>query len=466
MPHHFRILKKLGSGAMGDVCLAFDEHLHRNVALKFPSRTSMGEESHTRLLNEARVASALNHPHICTIYEVIEVDGRTCIAMEYIEGHPLDEKIPRTGLPPESIVHYGVQISDALEYAHEHGVIHRDLKSSNIVVNDDGCAKVLDFGLAVRHLGAATPQAETQSSTYSANFAGTPQYTAPELFRGSKPDVRTDIWALGVILYEMASGALPFHGETLFELATAIQRDEPAPVSASLPAVIRTVIWRCLAKDPTQRYQHAGEIRAALEVITANRVSASPLVGGLRGGVRLIANVTGLDFIGIPVVTVCRPNSRSISVAQGKGVTPVAAKASGLMESIELYHAEKITLPLKLASYEELRYTHVLVDVDQLPRCAGSLFHPFLQLLWIEGIDLLQDEYVWLPYEMVHTNFTPPLPSGSGCFWLTSSGLASGNHPLEALSHALCELVECDSVTLWALRAKRNTTPRALTSAP
>jgi len=151
---------------------------------------------------------------------------------------------------------------------------------------------------------------------------------------------------------------------------------------------------------------------------------------------------------------VCRPNSRSIAVSQGKGTTLMAAKASGVMESIEGYHAEHITLPLKLASYEELRYTHALVDVDSLPRPNPDLFHPSAPALWIEAHDIRQNEDLWLPYELVHLNYTLPLPTGSGCFIASSDGLASGNHILEAISHGICELVERDAVTLWRLRGQ------------
>jgi ribosomal protein S12 methylthiotransferase accessory factor len=166
-------------------------------------------------------------------------------------------------------------------------------------------------------------------------------------------------------------------------------------------------------------------------------------------GITRIANVTGLDCIGIPVVVVYRPNSRSLAVSQGKGLDLAAAKASGLMESVESYHAERINLPLKLGSYEELRYTHRLVDLNGLPKTRGSSFHRDLPLLWIEGFDLLQQESVWLPYELAHVNYTLPQPTGSGCFMRSSNGLASGNHILEAISHAVCELVERDATTLW-----------------
>jgi ribosomal protein S12 methylthiotransferase accessory factor len=169
-------------------------------------------------------------------------------------------------------------------------------------------------------------------------------------------------------------------------------------------------------------------------------------------GITRVANVTGLDHVGIPVVMVCRPNSRSLAVSQGKGLDLAAAEASGLMESIELHHAERIPLHRKLGSYADLRASHRLLDVDQLPRVATSRFHPTLPLLWVEGYDLLQHEPVWLPYEAVHVDFTLPRAPGSGCFPVSSNGLASGNHRLEAISHATCEVVERDATALWRLR--------------
>jgi ribosomal protein S12 methylthiotransferase accessory factor len=168
-------------------------------------------------------------------------------------------------------------------------------------------------------------------------------------------------------------------------------------------------------------------------------------------GITRVANITGLDCIGIPVVMVCRPNSRSLAVSQGKGLDLHAARASGLMESIEFYHAERIQQPLILGSYEELRYGHRLVDVARLPRLRTSRFHRDLPLLWTEGRDLLTDEPIWLPYEMLQLNMTLPAPVGSGCFLGGSNGLASGNHVLEAMSHAICEVVERDAATMFGL---------------
>lgn len=166
-------------------------------------------------------------------------------------------------------------------------------------------------------------------------------------------------------------------------------------------------------------------------------------------GITRIANVTGLDTIGIPVFMVCRPNSRSVSVSQGKGFDEVAAKVSGLMESVESFHAERVTHPLKLCTLEDLRYTKAVVDVDRLPRLSDSRFTPFERVLWVEGGDLLSEDRKWVPYEMVHLDYTLPLPSGHGCFQASSNGLASGNHKLEATCHAICELIERDAVTLW-----------------
>jgi ribosomal protein S12 methylthiotransferase accessory factor len=170
----------------------------------------------------------------------------------------------------------------------------------------------------------------------------------------------------------------------------------------------------------------------------------------LRGmGITRIANVTGLDRTGIPVVMVCRPNSRSVTVAQGKGITLDAAKASGVMEAAEAWHAERIMRPLRLASFEEMRAEHRVVDVAALPQAPERRFTAELPLLWTEGEDLLGGGAAWVPFELVSANYTLPLPPGSGCFQANTNGLASGNHWLEAVSHGLCEVVERDATAKW-----------------
>ena len=212
-----------------------------------------------------------------------------------------------------------------------------------------------------------------------------------------------------------------------------------------------------IAEAPAKRYFH-GTHRTCTPEETVIRLQ--PLLRDM--GITRIANVTGLDRTGIPVVMVTRPNARSVTVSQGKGVTLAAAKASGVMEAVEVWHAEHIVKPLKLASFEEMRGEHALADVASLPRAAHSRFTAEVPLLWIEGEDLLRGAPAWVPLELVSTNYTLPLPPGAGCFQANTNGLASGNHRLEAISHGLCEVVERDATTLWKLRAPGARDRRAL----
>jgi ribosomal protein S12 methylthiotransferase accessory factor len=202
--------------------------------------------------------------------------------------------------------------------------------------------------------------------------------------------------------------------------------------------------------DGAYKTYRQGTHRTASPAETLER--ARPFLRQL--GITRIANVTGLDRIDIPVVMVCRPNARSIAVSQGKGLTLEAAKASGLMEAIETHHAEHMTLPLILGSQAELRSDRPLADVDELPSVVDSLYHRDLPLLWVEGEDLTESTPLWLPYELVHANYTLPFPTGSGCFLASTNGLASGNHRLEAIVHGICEVIERDSTTLWNLKDK------------
>jgi ribosomal protein S12 methylthiotransferase accessory factor len=179
-------------------------------------------------------------------------------------------------------------------------------------------------------------------------------------------------------------------------------------------------------------------------------------------GITRVADITGLDTIGIPVALAYRPNSRSVVVAQGKGLTVAAAKASAVMESIETFMAERIMLPLKLGSTDDLRFSHPLADIGALPRTTASRYHRDLPILWIEGHDLFSGTPTWVPYETVHTARTLPAPTGTGCFLESTNGLASGNHFLEAVSHALCEVVERDAATLHCLRASEEVAARRL----
>jgi len=203
--------------------------------------------------------------------------------------------------------------------------------------------------------------------------------------------------------------------------------------------------------DVGRKAYRAGTHRTVAPAETLARVR--PLMPAM--GITRIANITGLDRIGIPVVMVCRPNSRSIAVSQGKGLTLEAAKASGLMEAVETFHAESITRPLILGTARELDRSHRLANIDQLPRAIGSRFGPDEPILWIEGYDLLGGSSRWLPYEFVHTDYTLPPGPASGCFPANTNGLASGNHLLEAVSHGVCEVIERDATTLWMQGGER-----------
>jgi len=273
---HYRIVEKIGAGGMGVVYRAHDEQLDRDVALKILPADSLNDETaRARLLREARAAAALNHPHICTVHEVAEAEGQTYIAMEFVEGQPLSSRLVEGALPTEQVLRYGLQLADALGHAHERGVLHRDLKSANVVITTEGRAKVLDFGLAKRVSGNELDDATRSqvSLTVPGALVGTLAYMSPEQLRGQPADVRSDIWALGVVLYEMAAGAGPFKGQTGFELSSAILNQAPRRLPSPVPTELRAVIERCLEKEPGRRYQQAGEVRAALEAIQAGAVA-------------------------------------------------------------------------------------------------------------------------------------------------------------------------------------------------
>lgn len=276
---HYVVLEKAGSGGMGVVFRAHDETLQRDVALKLPSTSALiDKEARERVLREARAASALNHAHICTIYEVGEVEGQPYIAMEYIAGETLNKRIPSKGMASESVLDLGAQIADALDHAHTRGILHRDLKSANIRMTSTGQLKVLDFGLALKIKEASFEGATRSTNLGTGGVTGTLSYMAPELLQGSAPDVRSDIWSLGVVLHELATGALPFQGRTAYELTTAILRESPASLPMHVTPGLRAVILHCLAKDPEKRYQHASEVRAALEALQSD-TGVTPPVG-------------------------------------------------------------------------------------------------------------------------------------------------------------------------------------------
>jgi TolB-like protein/Tfp pilus assembly protein PilF len=266
----YEILARLGAGGMGTVYRAFDTTLQRTVAIKLLNESTAVDNPAASLLHEARAASALNHPNVCTVFEVGESSGHRYIAMEFVEGRTLRDAIPADGLPVDAVLRIGAQIADAMAHAHDRRVVHRDLKSANVIVTPQNRAKVLDFGIATRQPTGSADLTISTASPGLATLAGTLAYMAPETVRGAAADTRSDIWSLGVLLYEMATGRMPFTGETVVDVSSAIVRDPPAPLPARVPRTLGRIIERCLAKAPGERYQNAGEVHAALETALAD----------------------------------------------------------------------------------------------------------------------------------------------------------------------------------------------------
>lgn len=303
---HCRVTSKIGEGGMGVVYRAYDEVLHRDVAVKVVRKDAgLDASASQNLLHEARASSSLAHPNICTIHDVGETDGDLYIVMEFVEGKSLHTMSGELGLAPESVLRYGTQIASALARAHDRGIIHRDLKTSNVVITSDGMVKVLDFGLA-KQAGSGILEGPTRTFATiqdASSVSGTLPYMAPEILRGDSADARTDLWALGVVLYELASGRMPFEGRTGFEISSAILREIPKPLGPPVPPGLWAIIQRCLAKEPMQRYQRATEVQAALEAVQSGAIvspdaarSASPPATTMLHTVRH-AHVRKGDFL-------------------------------------------------------------------------------------------------------------------------------------------------------------------------
>ena len=257
---HYRILDKLGQGGMGEVYLAEDTKLDRKVALKFlPESLSRDPEARERLLREAKATSRLNHPNILTVHSVEQFDGRDYIVMEYIDGQPLDDLTRARELPLADLLGLALQIAEGLQKAHQSGIVHRDIKPSNILVDADRRARLLDFGLAT-YQGAA-------KLTQTGSTLGTAAYMSPEQALSRECDHRADLFSLGVVLYEMITGQLPFRGEHSAALVYAIVNDQPEPLArykSDTPEMLQRIVSKCLAKRPNERYQSAADLVADL----------------------------------------------------------------------------------------------------------------------------------------------------------------------------------------------------------
>jgi len=287
---HYKIISKLGQGGMGEVYLAEDSRLDRKVALKIlPQHLSERAELRERFEREARAVSSLNHPHICTLYDIGEQDGIHYLVMEHLVGETLEARLAKGALPLEQTLEYAIQIADALDKAHRQGVVHRDLKPGNIMLVKSG-AKLLDFGLA-KLQAQETPTNLSALPTEQANLTaegtilGTLQYMAPEQLEGKEADGRTDIFAFGAVVYEMATGKKAFEGKSQASLIGAIMGQNPRPMSElqpMMPATLDHVVRRCMSKAPEDRWQAASDVMAELRWVTevGTSVDSLPAVTG------------------------------------------------------------------------------------------------------------------------------------------------------------------------------------------
>jgi serine/threonine protein kinase/Tfp pilus assembly protein PilF len=378
---HYHIIEKIGEGGMGEVYLADDTKLKRQVAIKIlPSRIAANETDEARFLQEAQAAAAISHPNVCVIHDIIDHDDQQFIVMEYVEGQTLSEKIVSMQLQIDQVIEYAIQIGIALHAAHEKNIVHRDIKSDNIMVTKTDQIKVMDFGLA-KLKGSL-------KITKSSSTVGTLSYMSPEHLQGSDVDVRSDIFSFGVLLYEMLTGKLPFKGEYESALMYSILNEEPEPAEkyrSDLSSEWLHVLGRSLEKDPDSRYQSMTDMLIDLKRLRrdSSRISRESLenipvakktkrMSGLFSEKRLIAAVTGLMVVAITLLIIFKPWAVEQPLSEPKARSLAVMYFENNTGDATLDHWEKALSDLLIADLVQSKYIHVL--------SGDKLFHILRQM--------------------------------------------------------------------------------------
>ena len=409
---HYKITGKLGEGGMGVVYKAEDTELDRTVALKFLAEYLVRDtEARKRFAREAKAAAALNHPNICTIYEIGEADGRTFLALEYIEGESLDKKIEGGPLPLKDALDLARQVAEGLQAAHEKGRVHRDIKPGNLLITPQGRVKILDFGLALLTEGSKLTELDTT--------VGTPAYMSPQQIQGMEVDHRTDIWALGCVLYEMICGQRPFKGVYDRALLYEIVNEEPDPLTGLRTGVPMELEWiadKCLAKQAAERYQSATELLVDLTTLakktqsggsTILRVTAAPRVAGVGARDTLLG--ARQDPLSVRAAgpgtgdgAIQRSSLRGLKTVEVI-IECAATDATGELPTSTLQ--TEVELRLRLAGLEVKagRDSHLHIRVQPLPLQTPDHCVYSVKVELNQAASLTRDSTIFLPMRTWHT---------------------------------------------------------------